>query len=365
MTSRERVLATINHKQPDRVAIDYWFRDDVLQNLKKFVGIESDEELYQFIGADLRTIEPGYKDPEFEARTNGVLGDAVELTGGRFIFHGDGTFEDMWGTIRKNGSDGLYTEWISGPYKDTDEFEVFTWPSIDIVESQENLDNSVHTIRASADVAIKGYIDNPFKHAWQMRGLENLLCDMLINPDFASKLMWKCSEYAKETGLRLIRSGVDILGIVGDIATQTSLLFSLDCWKDFVRPCIDDMIKAFKVERPDINLFFHSDGCLDLIMPELIDTGFDIINPIQPECMDLFKFKDMYGDKVTIHGGISIQELLPFGTVEDIYREVRAIIKHCNTNGGYILCPANLIQLDTPLENILALYEEALGKIII
>ncbi|MFA5602959.1 MAG: uroporphyrinogen decarboxylase family protein [Bacilli bacterium] len=361
MTSKERVLATLNHEQPDRVAIDYWFRDDVKELFKKFIGVETDEGLYQFIHADLRTVEPVYFDPEFEDRTNGVLGDAVELTGGRFIFHEDGTFEDIWGTIRRNGKDGLYTEWVSGPYRDNDDFDAYTWPSIEIVESQASIRTKVEQIQTHGELAIKGYIDNPFKHAWQMRGLENTLCDMLVEPEFCSRLMWKCASYAKEMGLRLIRAGVDILGIVGDIASQTSLLFSLDCWRQFIRPCLDDMIQAFKEENPDVHLFFHSDGCLDMIMPELIDTGFDIINPIQPECMDLFRFKDDYGDKVTIHGGISIQELLPFGSVEDVHREVRAIIDYCNRDGGYILCPANLVQLDTPMENILALYEEAVG----
>ena len=307
MTSRERVLAACHHKTPDRVPCDTWFRDDVREKFQAWLGIKTEEELNKFIGSDLRTIGCKWNNPEYNAKCNGVLGDHVELTGGRFIFHENGVFEDMWGVLQKNGKSGLYTEWVGGPFvdaEDAEELDDFNWPKMEYIEPQA---------------------------------------------------------YYKEMGCRLVRAGVDIMRIVGDIATQNSLLFSIDVYKRIMKPVLQDMIHAFKEINPDLLMFFHSDGCLDMVMDELIDTGFDIINPIQPECMDVFAVKDKYGDKITMHGTVSIQELLPFGSVEDVHREVRKIIDYCGRDGGLIICPANLIQNDTPMENILALYEEVNG----
>ena len=108
MTSRERVLAACHHKTPDRVPCDTWFRDDVREKFQAWLGIKTEEELNKFIGSDLRTIGCKWNNPEYNAKCNGVLGDHVELTGGRFIFHENGVFEDMWGVLQKNGKSGLY-----------------------------------------------------------------------------------------------------------------------------------------------------------------------------------------------------------------------------------------------------------------
>jgi len=361
MTSRERVIAACSHRQPDRTPADVWFRDDVMRKFMTFLHIADVESLYRFLGADFRTIGVKESDPAYLAKTNGTLGDNVELTGERFIFHENGIFEDNWGVMRKNGSDGLYTEWISGPFVNAESesaLDDFPWPPISSIESQESINKRVAEIRKSGDYAIRGSISNPFKQAWQMRGMENILCDMLINPDFVLNLMRRLGAYYTEMGIRLARAGVDMIGIVGDLATQNSLLFSLDVYRKTIKPVLLDMISAFKKEKPDLLMFFHSDGCLDMIMDELIDTGFQVINPIQPECMDVFEVKRKYGERITMHGTISIQKLLPFGSVDDVHREVRKIIDFCGKNGGLIVCPANLIQNDTPMENILALYEE-------
>lgn len=365
MTSRERVLAACKHQQPDRVPCDAWFRDDVRRNFMKWLGIKDVESLYKFLGIDFRTIGVQEIDQKYLAKTNGVLGDNVELTGERFIFHENGVFEDNWGVMRKNGSDGLYTEWLDGPLTEaesSDDLDKFPWPAMDILESQESVNKKVAAIRASGDYAIRGSISNPYKQAWQMRGMENMLCDMMLEPDFALDLMTRLGSYYKEKGIRLAKAGVDMIGIVGDIATQQTLLFSLDVYRTIMKPVLVDMIHAFREINPDLLMFFHSDGNLTMVMDELIDTGFNLVNPIQPECMNVYEIKDKYGDRITMHGTVSIQELLPNGTVDDVHREIGKIIDYCGNDGGLVICPSNLIQNDTPMENILALYEEVNGK---
>jgi len=365
MTNKERVLAACAHRKPDRVPVDVWFRDDVREKFMKYMDVTSVEALYKKLDVDLRSIWIGFDNPAYEAKTNGVLGDHVELTGGRFIFHENGVFEDMWGVLQKNGKDGLYTQWIGGPFADSEDIEdykAYPWPSMDIVPSQEVINAKVASVKALGDYAIRGSVSNPFKQAWQMRGYENTLCDMLLNPEMVSYVLNRIADYYIEVGIRLVKAGVDILGVVGDIASQKSLIFSPEVFKTILKPVLKRMTDAFRKENPDILLFFHSDGDVTQAMEDLIDCGFTIINPIQPECMDLAETKRRFGDRITMHGTISLQQLLPFGTITEIHTEVGKIIETCGQNGGLIISPSNLIQNDTPMENILALYEAAEGK---
>ena len=119
------------------------------------------------------------------------------------------------------------------------------------------------------------------------------------------------------------------------------------------------LIEIGRSINPDLHIFIHSDGNLMEIMDDLIEIGFDIINPIQPECMDPFAVKRRWGDVITMDGCGSIQDVLPFGTVDDVRKHVTDLIEGCAYNGGLILAPSNVVQQDTPLENVLAFYETA------
>jgi uroporphyrinogen decarboxylase len=105
------------------------------------------------------------------------------------------------------------------------------------------------------------------------------------------------------------------------------------------------------------HFFFHSDGNLMPLMEDLIEIGFTIFDPIQPECMDPVEVKARFGDRVTLHGTISAQQTLPFGTVEDVRNEVLDRIERCGQNGGLVIAPNNVVQYDVPLENLLTVYE--------
>lgn len=359
MTSRERVLRAMKHMTTDRVPIDKWFGEEVEQRLMEHLGCATVAELDAKLGVDF--VEAGIRthDEAYEKRCNGVLRGTVEFSGKSFVFCEDGTFEDEWGIVRRVGADGLYTQWLDGPFVKNDDLDSFAWPELSVLESQESLSARFSELRSKDSRAIRSGISNPFKTAWHMRGMENYLCDMLLEPEWASELIRRAAVYEKEKGVRLAKAETDIIAIYGDIATQTSLLFSEQVYRDILKPVLADMVAAFRQTNPNILVFFHSDGCLDKLMEELIDTGFDIINPIQPECMNIFDVKDRYGDRISIHGGVSIQELLPHGTPEQVREEARRIIDHCSKNGGYVLCPANQVQNDVPMENLAALYEEA------
>jgi uroporphyrinogen-III decarboxylase len=130
-------------------------------------------------------------------------------------------------------------------------------------------------------------------------------------------------------------------------------------WRDVFKPRIGKMFKAFRKLNPGIKLAWHSCGSIVPIIPDFIELGLDILNPIQPmaQGMDAGFLKKTYGDRLAFFGGIDIQQLLPFGTPEEVKRNVKEKISILGKGGGYIVAPAHNIQLDTPLENIFALFE--------
>ncbi len=353
-TPRERVLAAIAHKKTDRIPMDYCTRTDVKHNLVKYFGLANEEELYQKLGVDIRRLSVRENHEEFKNRANGVLGGNSEKSGANYIFYEDGSYENAWGIIHRPSADGLYDEWVSGPFMNTTDLDSFNWPDLDVLESVESMKERIDVYEGKyATIATLNY---PFKVCWQMRGLENFLCDMLIEKEFAKDLLEKAAFYETEKGIRMLKAGVDILSFSGDIAMQDRMMVNVQAWRELDKPIFERMIKKFRSIRPDILIYYHSDGNMEEVIPDLIEIGVDIINPIQPESMDVAEIKRKYGKDVTLHGTISIQETLPKGTLKDVREEVMHRIEHCSEDGGLILAPANHVQRDTPLENIIEIY---------
>ena len=345
-------MAAIFHKPVDRIPVDFWARGDVTAALIKHLGLENREQLMEKLGIDFRSVSIATNNEAYIKKTNGILKGESENSGKPYIFHGDGTYENDWGIVYRESREGLYDEWIAGPFSENADINAFDWPSMDIFEDVESIRKRVNDCKGK--YAVFGGLNYPFKTCWHMRGWENYLCDMLTDEDFAIALWQKSADYEREKGLRLIRAGVDIVGLYGDIAMQDRMMYSLENYRKIDKPIFAEMIAAFKKENPDILVFYHSDGDMTPVIPDLIEIGVDIINPVQPECMDVAKIKQQYGRKVTLHGTISIQETMP-GPIKGVRREVEERMKIYG-DGGLVICPANAIQNDTPMENILEIY---------
>jgi len=126
---------------------------------------------------------------------------------------------------------------------------------------------------------------------------------------------------------------------------------------EWLFPRLQRIYDAGREENPDLLVWFHSDGKVDEIIPDLIDIGVDILNPVQPECVDHRWVKDTYGDKISFAGGIGVQSILPFGTPQQVREHTREVIETLGANGGLLIAPAHLIEADVPLENVLAMVE--------
>lgn len=215
------------------------------------------------------------------------------------------------------------------------------------------------TLRDNSDKYILVMIyGSHFEKANFARGIENFLADLAGDPAFAQRLLNRIIE-KNMVMLENFLSASEIDGVLlgSDWGTQLDLIMSPDTWQQMIRP--GEQREYDLVHSYGKDVWIHSCGNVEKIIPSLIEMGVNVLNPVQPEAMDLARLKRQYGDKLTFWGGISTQRALPFGTPDKVKQEARKVRDLMSENGGYILAPAQEIQGDVPAENILALIEVA------
>ena len=201
-------------------------------------------------------------------------------------------------------------------------------------------------------------IGDLWERATFLRGLEDILSDLHTEPGFVHELMQGVNEYNLTT-MKFIHDNFKFDGIVlsDDYGSQKSMLFSPKDWRKFIKPYLSKMISVAK--QYNWIMFLHSCGYIKPIIKDLIEIGVDILHPAQPETMDIFELKKEFGKDITFCGGVSTQQLLPFGEPEEIRKEVRLLKDTMGKKGGYILDTGIQIIADVPLKNIIALIDEA------
>jgi uroporphyrinogen decarboxylase len=215
---------------------------------------------------------------------------------------------------------------------------------------------------------LKGHEHRPIRTGWvepfyfyaRMRGLEQAMMDLLVAPDMVECAFDHIFYFGYCRLQRILEQlgSVDIVLPSEDLGSQQGPLFSLNCFRRFHKPRFKKYIELAK--QADAYVFFHTDGACSEFLDDLIEIGVDILNPIQYRCpgMDRDNLKAKYGSRLVFHGGVENQQVLPFGTVEDVRNEVRDCFRLLGAGGGYICAPCHAIQPVSPVENILAMYHE-------
>jgi uroporphyrinogen decarboxylase len=267
---------------------------------------------------------------------------------------------DEWGVWWRRGDfhHFAHVQPTLGSIQDARALEEYPWPDLDQGYRWEGVREQVQTLQAQG-FAVTGYAGSVFEKAWYMRGLETLMMDMLADPDLAHALLERTAALQRFAASQFARAGVDIVILGDDIAGQDGMLMKLETWREFLKPRLAATIRAIKETRPETHVFYHSDGNVEAAIPELIEVGVEILNPIQPECMDPARIKAMYGDRLSFWGTVSVQRTMPFGSPEEVAAEVATRIRGVGRGGGLILAPAHVLGPETPWENILAFFEAA------
>lgn len=196
-----------------------------------------------------------------------------------------------------------------------------------------------------------------FEVAWQIRGLDELLIDFLMREDWAACLLDRITELSIFRAKKFAEAGVDIIHLGDDVGMEDRMIMSPDTWRKWLKPRMAKIIETAREIKPDVIFFYHSDGYIEPIIPDFIEIGINVLNPVQPECMDPAKLKKEYGKKLAFWGTIGIQHTLPFGTPKQVQAEVKERIKTVGKGGGLYLSPTHVIAPEVPYENIFALVD--------
>ena len=196
-----------------------------------------------------------------------------------------------------------------------------------------------------------------FEVAWGVRGYESFLTDLIDQKDMAAALLDRITDMRRQMARIFARAGVDVLRLGDDVGTERGMMIGRATWAEWLKPRLASVIRAARDINPDILVFYHSDGDCREVIPELIEIGIDILNPVQPECMDPAEIKRLYGDRLAFWGTIGTQTTMPFGTPDDVRREVLTRIETVGRGGGLLLGPSHLLQDDVPWDNVLAFFD--------
>jgi uroporphyrinogen-III decarboxylase len=191
--------------------------------------------------------------------------------------------------------------------------------------------------------------------AWALRGYEQMMIDLVTNPDLAEAILDIPYQYHLTAAKKLVEMGVDMIWAGDDMGAQHTMLMSPATWRRFLKPRLANFIATIKGINPQLKVAYHSDGFIWPIIPELIEIGVDVLNPIQPASMDPAELKKKFGKHLCFWGTIDEQHTLPFGSPEEVAHEVRERLRTVGADGGLIIGPTHHVQLDTPMENFWAM----------
>ena len=200
------------------------------------------------------------------------------------------------------------------------------------------------------------YID-VFEPAWYLRGFEQLLMDLHLNPPMAEACLERMTEIKGALARRYAEAGVDVLIFGDDIGEERNMILSPETWRKWLKPRLRRAIRAAKEINPEVICYYHSDGNIEPVISDLIEAGVEILNPVQPECMDPFRIKQRYGNELTLWGTIGTQRLMPFGTPGEVKSTVEKMIREIGIDGGLVIAPTHILEPEVPWENVLALVE--------
>jgi len=194
-----------------------------------------------------------------------------------------------------------------------------------------------------------------FEIAWYLRGMDRFMEELICEDDIATALLDQLTAIRIGMARRYAVAGADVLMLGDDVATQVDMMISPGLWRATLKPRLASVIRAAKEVNPEILIFYHGDGNMERIVPDLIEIGVEILNPVQPECMDPLRMKELFGESLAFWGCIGTQTTMPFGTPDEVKQTVGNLIASVGKGGGLLLAPTHTLEPDVPWANVEAL----------
>jgi uroporphyrinogen decarboxylase len=348
VTHRDRVLMSMQRKEPDRVPLFYRDVPEVERRLLSELCLPDRGSLLRFLDIDFRWVAPEY------------VGPSLVIEEGKRI-------RDIWGIEYRYVEAGLgrYWEIATNPLADTDdiaEMSDYPWPKIewfDFSTLASQIDQyDGYAVMTSPGESSPSILDN-VEH---LLGMERALMEAYLNPEFLHAIFDRVTEFVTLFIERMLEASggrLDFVRIGDDYGTQRGLLMGLPQWKEFVGPSLKAVSQVCK--RHGAYYYHHSCGGIRELIPSLIEAGVDVLDPVQvlAQGMTPAELKAEFGDRICFSGGVDEQELLIHGSAEDVRKGVRSLLDDMARGGGFFIGPTHNLQEDIPTRNILAMYEAA------
>lgn len=347
MDKRENLLRLLRRQGYEFAPVEFALCEKLENDYRKFE--KTDEDYRDYFQMDWRNAPP-------------LMPDNTDLS--RFLpYHGGSldtwTTLDEWGVGHRKTPSSMHMSQMLFPLKDADSVEQIQSYPMPTYTSQGNphLREEVEALHRRGLASMGNMQCTVWETSWYMRGMENLMMDMMSEDEMAQCLLDRVTQISLDKALLYARAGVDMLFLGDDIGMQRTLLMSRELYRTWIQPRLKKIISAVKAERPEILILYHSCGYIQPIIPDLIDAGIDVLNPVQPECMDFEEIHREFGDVLSFTGTIGTQTVMPFGTPEEVREAVWKNLRIAGPKGGLLACPTHLLEPEVPWENIRAYVE--------
>jgi len=344
MSPRERVIATLEFRKPDRIPKNAGFTPHIMEQFKLHTGADDPADYY------------GY-----EERYVGLQPTKVEYDFSRYLPEGlpSDTQVSEWGEANVPGDFYHFTTYLAplASVNTVEELKAFPWPDVKADYRYEGIEDKVKSLREAGYFVIGHVGHSGWEKACYMRGIDNISCDLMNNQEFAEYLLDLFCDAHCFIARRYAEAGVDMVMLSEDMGMQDRLFMSPEMYRRWVKPRTKRVIDAARKVDPDVFIGQHHCGKVDALIPDFIEIGTNALNPIQPECMDVLDIKRRFGDALTMWGTVGAQSVIPFGTPDDVRRTVRDNIRNLGYNGGLWIAPSQIVPPETPWENIEAFFD--------
>lgn len=382
MNGRERILEALNHREPDRIPFDLggttWtgITNGAYQNFRQHLGLSREEpewadviqqivipsaEIMQLIDVDTRGLFP-------LTSHNRDVYSKLRDAGERWEYH------DEWGfTHHFPKQNGYWFSIVGHPMEnlapDDELVDKYNWP--DPLDPERTAGLRERAIRFREEgklVMIKGLCAGIFEMQQRIRGVTNALIDPFLYPEFSDRLIGKLADLKIqfwEKALGELADVVDVVAEADDYGTQESQLVSPDHFRQYYKPHIARIIKTIRDSAPGAKVMFHSCGNIRPLLPDFIETGIDIINPVHVNAagMEPYQLKKDFGSELVFWGGgVDTQKVLPEGSPSDVMDDVKRNIDALAPGGGFVFATVHNIQAEVPAANIAAMLK-AVGRL--
>lgn len=341
MTRREKFLKTVRREMEGYIPFYFHLCPSLEMKFKQKTGRDDYMQYYnfpmRFVGFTVRNATEKYK--KYYKNPEGEIN--IDYWG---VGHRKGTFEHFTRMIHPMENFETLEDFMSYPYPDPE--KDIDWSGIPASVKALKEDDLI----AYSSPGMLG--PTLFEIAWYLRGMDNFMVDMMTEPEIVKYHLDRITEIREYGAVKYAEAGVDVIRLGDDVSTQLDMMMSPELYRKYLKPRMKRIIDAARNVNPDVLIDYHGDGNISKVIPDLIEIGVDILNPVQPECVNPVEMKQLYGERLSFNGTVGTQTTMPFGTPEEVDRVCREMIEKVGRGGGLILAPTHILEPEVPWENI-------------